>query len=41
MTYLEMGAKWADSPAEIAKEVDIVISIVGYPKDVEETLSRG
>ncbi|MDF2556691.1 MAG: oxidoreductase [Bacillales bacterium] len=34
---LEMGAKWADSPAAIAKEVDVVISIVGYPKDVEET----
>lgn len=34
---LEMGATWAESPAEIAKEVDIVISIVGYPKDVEET----
>jgi len=33
---LEHGAKWADSPKELAKQVDVVISIVGYPKDVEE-----
>lgn len=30
------GAKWRDTPADVAKEADIVISIVGYPKDVEE-----
>lgn len=33
---LEHGAQWADSPKELAKQVDVVISIVGYPKDVEE-----
>ncbi|MBV4418541.1 NAD(P)-dependent oxidoreductase [Clostridium tyrobutyricum] len=31
------GARWKDSVAELARESDIVISIVGYPKDVEET----
>ena len=33
---IEEGAVWAVSPKELAKETDIVISIVGYPKDVEE-----
>ena len=31
-----LGAKWAASPAEAAKGVDAVISMVGYPNDVEE-----
>ncbi len=30
------GAEWADSPSQAVKDADIVISIVGYPKDVEE-----
>ena len=30
------GAKWADSPAEIAAQSDIVLTIVGFPEDVEE-----
>lgn len=34
---VRQGAKWADSPAEAASEADVVISIVGYPADVEET----
>lgn len=33
---LSRGAKWASSPAEVAANSDIVFSIVGYPKDVEE-----
>lgn len=33
---LNAGACWASSPAELSKEADVVISIVGYPKDVEE-----
>jgi len=33
---IEQGAKWEDSPAEVAKNSDIIFSIVGYPKDVEE-----
>ena len=33
---IEEGAAWAASPKELAKEADIVISIVGYPQDVEE-----
>ncbi|OUW17909.1 MAG: oxidoreductase [Opitutales bacterium TMED158] len=31
------GAEWRDTPAEAAKDADIVITIVGFPKDVEET----
>jgi len=30
------GAKWCDSPGLCAKGQDVVITIVGYPKDVEE-----
>lgn len=31
------GAKWADSPAAASEGADIVITIVGFPQDVEET----
>ncbi len=30
------GARWCDTPKECAKGQDAVITIVGYPKDVEE-----
>ena len=33
---LERGAHWADSPAALAAGVDVVLSMVGYPRDVEE-----
>ncbi len=33
---LDSGAKWHDSPRELAAQHDVVISIVGYPDDVEE-----
>jgi 3-hydroxyisobutyrate dehydrogenase len=32
---IQQGAKWASTPAEMAKSCDIVITMVGYPKDVE------
>ncbi len=35
---LEKGAKWCDTPKEVADNSDIVISIVGFPKDVEEVI---
>jgi len=31
------GAIWAESPASAASDADIVITIVGFPADVEET----
>ena len=31
------GAQWHDSPAEVARRSDVVVTIVGYPKDVEQT----
>ena len=31
------GASWADSPASAAENADVVITIVGFPADVEET----
>ncbi len=33
---IDRGAKWADTPLQAAKDVDVVISMVGYPQDVEE-----
>ena len=33
---LAKGAKWAETPAEVASGAEVVITIVGYPKDVEE-----
>ncbi|MFG6497138.1 NAD(P)-dependent oxidoreductase [Fictibacillus sp. UD] len=33
---LEKGAIWADTPKEIAQGCDVIITMVGYPKDVEE-----
>jgi 3-hydroxyisobutyrate dehydrogenase len=30
------GARWADSPGEAAAQADAVITMVGYPTDVEE-----
>ncbi|MDH5204486.1 MAG: NAD(P)-dependent oxidoreductase [Hylemonella sp.] len=33
---LARGARWCDTPGEVAAEADVVITMVGYPKDVEE-----
>ena len=33
---LDKGAIWADSPKDLAQKADVIISIVGYPHDVEE-----
>lgn len=33
---LQQGIIWHDTPAELAAECDVIISIVGYPHDVEE-----
>jgi len=34
---LTKGAQWRESPAEIAKQSEIVFTIVGFPADVEAT----
>lgn len=36
LDVIEEGAKWCDTIAECVKNKDVVITIVGYPKDVEE-----
>jgi 3-hydroxyisobutyrate dehydrogenase len=33
---LELGAKWADSPQQVAQNSDVVFAIVGFPRDVRE-----
>jgi 3-hydroxyisobutyrate dehydrogenase len=35
---LELGATWADSPAAVAEQSDVVFTMVGYPSEVEEVL---
>ena len=33
---LDAGATWADSPAAVAEQADIIFTIVGFPEDVRE-----
>jgi 3-hydroxyisobutyrate dehydrogenase len=33
---LEQGAKWADTPKQVAEASDVVFAIVGFPKDVRD-----
>jgi 3-hydroxyisobutyrate dehydrogenase len=35
---LERGARWADTPRQVAEQSDVVFSIVGYPADVRSVL---
>ena len=34
---LGAGAGWCDTIPELAKKSDVIITIVGFPKDVEES----
>lgn len=33
---IELGAEWADTPADVARVSDVVITMVGYPRDVQQ-----
>lgn len=33
---IEMGCTWFDSPGELAAASDVIVTIIGFPKDVEE-----
>lgn len=35
-SLLSEGAVWCDTVADVAKKADVIITIIGYPKDVEE-----
>lgn len=35
-SLLDEGATWTDTPRELARQSDVVFSMVGYPSDVEE-----
>lgn len=35
-SLLDKGAKWFDSAKALAQNVDVIISMVGYPQDVAE-----
>ena len=36
---ISAGARWCDSPAEVAQTSDVVFSMVGFPADVENVLT--
>lgn len=36
---VKLGAKWASTPAEASEGQDIILTMVGYPKDVEEVFT--
>ena len=38
---IDAGAKWANTPKEVANHSDVVLTIVGYPTDVEEGIFQG
>jgi 3-hydroxyisobutyrate dehydrogenase len=33
---IEMGCTWFDTPAELAANSEVIVTIIGFPKDVEE-----
>jgi 3-hydroxyisobutyrate dehydrogenase len=33
---IDMGCTWFDTPAELAAKSEVVVTIIGFPKDVEE-----
>lgn len=35
-TLVKEGAVWHDTPGKLAAACDVIITMVGYPKDVEE-----
>jgi 3-hydroxyisobutyrate dehydrogenase len=35
-SLIDAGAKWADSPLQVAEQSDVVFAIVGFPQDVRE-----
>jgi 3-hydroxyisobutyrate dehydrogenase len=37
-SLLQHGAQWADSPADLARETDVVITMLGHPEDVRQVL---
>ncbi|WP_286906735.1 NAD(P)-dependent oxidoreductase [Clostridium sp. UBA1652] len=39
-TLVEKGAVWKESIADLAKKADVIITIVGYPNDVENIYFR-
>lgn len=39
-SLVDAGAKWCDSPAEVARNSNYIFTIVGYPDDVKELMLR-
>src|SRR5215218_9911990 len=36
LDLLDLGCTWFDTPAELAAAADIIVTIIGFAKDVEE-----
>lgn len=39
-SILQKGAIWKDTVKDLSKEADVIITMVGYPSDVEEVISE-
>src|SRR5918999_3446137 len=39
-SLLDRGATWADTPAAVARQSDIIFTIVGLPSDVREVYQQ-
>jgi len=37
-SLIDQGAEWCNSPADVARNSDIIFSIVGFPEDVEDVI---
>ena len=35
-SLLDRGAKWSNTPRQVAEQSDVVFAIVGFPRDVRE-----
>ena len=38
---MDRGARWADSPAEVARQADVILTMVSHPTDVEDVYLAG
>lgn len=38
---IDRGAAWADTPGEVAQAADVILTMVGYPTDVEDVYLAG
>src|SRR5437763_6244452 len=40
-SLIDRGARWAGTPKQVAEQSDVVLAIVGFPRDVREVFLGG